>query len=255
VARIDPARAGSLDLQFGMRSKELLERLERIQDALMRDQAMLVQANPGWDVWEDARPRALARLAGSVARTRLGIRLLGELLDDDWWQENDPGVPIERREHFVIEYAGHLKYGFGMSCFTTVENYVRVFLRGLDPRACREATEPFGNVYQHLLGSQRLGFSGADRKDALDLLDFVCRLRNLIHNDGVCFNRSLEDEPVVYGGETYVFPHGAPVTFVTWGLLLALAEDVGRLLVQIISHPRIVELAVIVDPFTLPSRP
>ena len=75
------------------------------------------------------------------------------------------------------------------------------------------------------------------------------RRRNLIHNDGVYFDKDSNDRIIVYRSKQYSFYHGKPVDFVAWELLLTLADDLRRLMIQVISHKGIASQSQVTDPF------
>jgi len=136
-----------------------------------------------------------------------------------------------------------------MSLFTLIESSFRIFLRAVDPTACRGATTAFDSIHKSLLGSKQVNFPTADRQSAEELLDFVRLVRNLIHNDGVYFDEDGNDKAVTYRGVQYRFYHGKPVDFIYWDLLLNLANDIRRLLVKVISYPKIAIQSQVADPF------
>ena len=172
-------------------------------------------------------------------------------LDDEWCDENLENETQQNQDYkrmLVVELEITAKYGFGMSFFTLIETYFRIFLRAIDPTACNGATSAFANISESLLGAKQLNFPNSDRLAALELLSFARLIRNLIHNDGVYFADDGIDKTVTFKDNSYTFRHGQQVNFVYWELLLNLAEDIRQLLVQVISHPQIMRSANIPDP-------
>lgn len=246
---INQRRADIILHRLGMNGITLQRRLADIQESVLRDKEQLIAAHPVWDL-RDARIRSLYRLFGILGGAGLGIHFLGKLLDDDWWQENErTSMPQDAKDAYTVNLEMSVKYGFGMGFFTSLEASFRTFLRAIDPEVCKKSTAPFKNIYQCLLGAKQLGFSPADRKAAENLLNFVRLIRNLIHNNGVYFDEEDEDKREAYDGAEYHFRHGKPVDFVSWELLLKLADDIRQLLVQVISHKKIATIDQIEDLF------
>lgn len=238
--------------RLGMRGDTLIQRLQAIKEQAFKDKQQLTTANPGWNPDMDARLSPLGKFINVVERTQFGLHILGKMLDDDWYQsnmENETQQDSDYKMILTVEFEKSLKYGFGMFLFTLIESSFRIFLRAVDPVACRGATTTFDSIYKSLLGSKQLNFPAANRQTAEKLLDFVRLVRNLIHNDGVYFDEDGNDKTATYRGVQYQFHHGKPVDFVHWDLLLNLADDIRQLLVKVISHPRIATQAEVTDPF------
>jgi hypothetical protein len=238
--------------RLGMRGDILIQRLQAVKESAFNDKQRLTTANPGWNPQKDARLLSLGKFINVCERTQFGLHILGKLLDDDWYQSNlddetqqDPAYKMI----LTVEFEKSVKYGFGISLFTLVESSFRVFLRAVDPVTCKGATSAFDSIHKSMLGSRQLNFPVVDRKASEELLDFVRLVRNLIHNDGVYFDEDGNDKTVTYRDSQYHFYHGKPVDFVYWDLLLTLADDIRRLLVQVISHPKIATQSQVTDLF------
>lgn len=237
--------------RLGMNGQNLQQELADIQLAIVTDKKQMIATNPNWDVKKDMRITSLNNLAVIVARTGLGVEFLSELLDDDWWETHlSNSLPEDDKIARTVSFEQIIKYNFGMDFFTGIEAGFRAFLRALDPNACRSATAAFKSIYDCLLGSNQLAFSATDRQSAIEILDFIRLIRNLIHNSGVYFSEDGGDKEQIYKGTKYAFRQGKPVDFVTWALLLTLARDIHQLLVTIIKQPKIVAVTEITDPFS-----
>jgi hypothetical protein len=237
---------------LGMPGDTLIQRLQVIKANAFNDKQQLTTANPGWSSQKDTRLLSLGKFINVCERTQFSLHILGKLLDDDWYQsnmENETQQDLDYKTILTVEFEKSVKYGFGMSLFTLIESSFRVFLRAVDPVACRGATGAFASIHKSLLGSKQLDFPAADRQAAEELLDFVRLIRNLIHNDGVYFDEDGNDKTITYRGSQYHFYHSKPVDFVYWDLLLTLADDIRRLLIQLISHPKIAIQSQVTDPF------
>jgi hypothetical protein len=248
----DEKRAQVIFHRLGMPGYVLLQRIQVIKEQALNDKQQLTVANTGWNPQKDARLLSLGKFINITERTQFGLHILGKMLDDEWYQsnmENETQQDPDYKMILTVEFEQSLKYGFGMSLFTLVESSFRIFLRAVDTTACKGATTTFDSIHKSLLGSKHLNFPTADRKVADELLDFVRFTRNLIHNDGVYFDEGGNDKTATYQGVPYLFYHGKPVDFVYWDLLLVLADDIRRLLTQVISHPRIASQGQVTDPF------
>jgi hypothetical protein len=238
--------------RFGMSGDALIKRLQEIKEHAFNDKQQLTAANPKWNPHMDARLLSLGKFINICERTQFGLHILGKMLDDDWYQtnmENETQQDPDYKLILTVEFEKSLKYGFGMSLFTLIESSFRIFLRAVDPTACKGATTSFDSIHKSLLGNKQLNFPSADKETSEALLDFVRFVRNLIHNDGVYFDEDNKDKTITYRGVQYQFYHGKPIDFVYWDLLLTLADDIRRLLVQVISHPRIATQSQVTDPF------
>lgn len=250
--RPDKKRVQVIFHRLGMPGDILIQRLQIIKESAFNDKQRLTVANSTWNPQKDTRLLSLGKFINVCERTQFGLHILAKLLDDDWYQsnmENETQQDPDYKMILTVEFEKSLKYGFGMSLFTLIESGFRIFLRVVDPIACKGATSTFDSIHKSLLGSKQLNFPGADRQAAEELLGLVRLIRNLIHNDGVYFDENGNDKIVTYRGTQYHFYHGKPIDFVHWDLLLTLADDIRRLLVQVISHPRIASQSQVSDPF------
>ncbi len=250
--KIDKRRARAITQRLGMPGDVIIQRLQIVKENTFIEKQNLTTAHPNWNIQKDARLLMLGKLINICEITQFSLHLLRKALDDEWYQSNlthktqqDP----EYRMILTIEWERATKYRFGMSLFTLTESSFRVFLRSIDSTACKGATSPFESISKSLLGPKQLGFAGADRKVAEELLDFIRIIRNLIHNDGVFFDEDGKDKVATYRDRQYILYNGKPVDFVSWKLLLDLADDIQRLLSQVISQPKICSRSEVLDPY------
>lgn len=250
--KLDEKRVQVILHRLGMDGGTIMQRLQMLKEQAINEQQQLTAANPGWSPQKDARLLSLGKFINVCERTQFGLHILAKMLDDDWYQSNMKNETQQDPDYklgLTVEFEKYLKYGFGMSLFTLIESSFRIFLRAIDPTACRGATTTFDSIYSSLLGSKRLNFPATDRQAAEELLDFVRLIRNLIHNDGVYFDEGGKDKAITYRGVQYRFYNGKPVDFVYWDLLLNLADDIQRLLFKVISCPKIASQVQVMDPF------
>jgi len=250
--KLDEKRVPFIFQHLRMDRNTIIQNLQMLKEQAFIDKQQLTADNPGWNPQKDARLLSLGKFINICDRTQFGLHILGKMSDPVWYirnMENKTQLDPEYKKILTGEFATSLRYGFGMSLFTITESSFRIFLRAVDPAACKGATTAFDSIYKSLLGSKKLKFPAADRQAAEELLDFVRLVRNLIHNDGVYFDEDGNDKTVTYRGVQYRFYNGKPVNFIYWDLLLNLADDIRKLLVQVISNPKIVKQGQVADPF------
>lgn len=250
--KADEKRVQVIFHRLGMPGDVLIQRLQAIKEQAFNDTKQLTTANLSWNLQKDARLLSLGKFINVCERTQFGLYILGKMLDDDWYQSNMANETQQDPDYkmiLTVEFEKSLKYGFGMSLFTLIESSFRIFLRAVDPTACKGATTTFDSIHKSLLGFKQLNFPAADKETIEALLVFLRLIRNLIHNDGVYFDEHGKDKTVTYRGVQYQFYHGKPVDFIYWDLLLTLSDDIRWLLVQVISHPRIANQSQVTDPF------
>ena len=247
--RPNQERGNIIQARFGMSGIALQNKLEALQRVVLQDKKQLIAANHGRDLSQDTRLVAINNLFIFLGRTRMMIHFLGELLDDDWFDTNLPGLMQKDRIREAVSFENIIKYSFGMDFFTSIETSFRIFLRALDPTACKNGTDSFESIYQHLLGPKQLNLPTKDRSEAIELLNFVRVIRNLIHSGSVYSTADGRDKLMHYRGKIYTLHYGYPADFVYWELLLTLADDIRQLMVKVVTHPNLAKIPQIIDPY------
>jgi hypothetical protein len=250
---IDKGRRDLIEKRLGMSAEDLTKRLRSIRDTVLQDRNSLSTAHPKWHPEDDVRIGTLNVLWNLLATAEVAISLLCELVYEDWWQSKaiDPWkLTGDDKASRTLGFERFSKHGFSMGLFISLERTFRIFLRAIDPTACRGATAGYESIYSRLLGSNGLIFPSQERHEALQLLDIMRVIRNLTHNDGVYYDRLGKVRELSFKGKLYRFEHAKPVHFVTWDLLLRFVEETRGLLLKIIKHPKIETIAQILDPYT-----
>ncbi len=216
--------------------------VEQIRDASADDKDKLQKCWPE----SDARTSALAKHVNVLNRIQLGLFFLHkDLLSPDWWRRiGKGGLPLSDMLVYAKEYETFIRMGFVLNLSSSVESSFRLFVRALDPSACRGGLAEFNSVYSWLL--KRLGLDTQDSKSLLDLLRHV---RNTQHNNGVYFDRQGKDRTVEWREQIYAFQHEKAIDFVHWPLLLNVASEIQKLLVALATHKELKEIPVIPDPY------
>jgi hypothetical protein len=145
---------------------------------------------------------------------------------------------VEAFDHFMT-------VSFVQLLFSSLESSLRIFLRALDPVACDKGTAEFKRIYVHLLKILNI-------EKYANLLKLLRLIRNIIHNNGVYFDRLGRDECVEYDGAIYKFEVGKPVELGdVWQLFLSnLVPDILKMVIHIVNSNEIISKAQIIDPFT-----
>jgi len=249
--KIDQIRAEATMQRLGMQGNILNQQLQDIKEKAFIEKQNLEIKHPGWNAFNDVRLLTLGKFINNCEITQFSLHILGKLLDDDWYESNLTHETQKKTDYkliLTIEWEKATKYRFGTSLFTLIETTFRIILRNLDPFACNGATATFQSIYLHLLGPNQLKFSNSDREAAEELLNFVRIIRNLVHNDGVYFDEKGKDIQITYLGSPYYFNHGQPVTFITWTILLVLADEIQKLIIKVLTNPKVEILATLEDP-------
>src|SRR5689334_18749741 len=124
--KVNQVRGQIAIARLGMNGTALSEELLAIEEQVLGDKRRLIAAFAGRDISKDARLTALNNFSVYLGRARLQIHLLGELLDDEWFDKNSPGTPDKVKIDTVVSFEKSVKYSFGMDFFTSVETSFRI---------------------------------------------------------------------------------------------------------------------------------
>ena len=76
----------------------------------------------------------------------------------------------------------------------------------------------------------------------VELLDIARVIRNTIHNNGVYFHKSGNNETLSYKGRCYCFKHGKPVDEVgNWPFIIEIISDLVSLVIDVVRDSNIIE--------------
>jgi len=130
-----------------------------------------------------------------------------------------------------------LKLGFTASLHFIIDNTLTSYLQFLGKGSCKKA-EGILEICRCLL----------EEKLEWDHITFDCRIfnffrliRNSLHNNGVHIARHQKEKmvSVEYKGKAYLFEDGKRIDFVTWDLLLDIADDMRILLFHLSNNKTI----------------
>jgi hypothetical protein len=166
------------------------------------------------------------------------------LLHKEWWESiSRTPIPDSDKQAYANEFANFTKVGFVHALFSSIESYLRLFLRAIDPVACNAGMAEFKSVYDCLFKT-KLAAAPADCTELIDLLRLV---RNTIHNNGVYFSPRGGTVNLNWQGNTFEFRQGVAVDFVTWEFLIRVSDSLRTLLREIVEDANLRSLAVGID--------
>lgn len=237
-----------LEYMFGMSFLDLFYKLNTLTIDVYEKQQLLELSHPEWLV-TDHRISCLSDLMGIASHTTIYLTSLLEMTYIGWWiARSNEDMPLVHKYHTTISVANSIKYKFGMDYFISLEATFRAILRALDPDACENSTKDYQSIYMCLLGNHQLCFETDEKKQAIQTLEFIRKIRNLIHNGSVYYNKDRVDKIIKYKDREYRLSYGQPVDWITWSMLFDLADDIVGLLFRVVNDPKVIEIEAIPDP-------
>lgn len=229
--------------------QKLGHRLATIRHSMDEDLDAIKALYAGFDPQIDARITAISRLHGTFGMSHLCLMFLyKDLLNRSWWVANIKQKASESDiQSAAFAFSSYSRMAFIQSTFSSVESSFRLLLRAFDSSACRGGTSNFKSIYECLLKS-KLSQCPTDSVELLDLLRLV---RNSVHNNGVYFDRTGQDDAVTWKGNIYNFRHERPVDFVNWDFCVTVADNVRMLMRNVVEDPNVHAIdRQILDPFS-----
>jgi hypothetical protein len=234
--------------------KRILSIIIAMRNWVNREAIALAAANPHWDKTRDVRITAFAHTVAIIESAMIGIVFSeGMLARGGFWSEAGLNYESDSAEDVATKkrdmesmFDIFMRGGFIQTQFSVTEAALRLFLRALDPAACKAGTAAFKTIYECLL--KKLS---EPIPDAIDLLDLWREIRNTIHNSGVYYNKDGVDKTLVYKGKTFSFLHGQSINFVGWDKCGYIAFEAVQLLFKVVNDDVIKNYpGLILDPGT-----
>ena len=197
---------------------------------------------PSADPDNDMRPGHFGRTGVNLMNLSLSlIHLADNLLRFDWWdQHGQDGLSKERKMANATAYWTGVSFGsFHVHC-ANEEYTIRMIAKALDP-----TQEALGAIWE--IRSDLLKALDATSDDIKGYFSLMSRLRNTIHNSGVFRDPRGEDRTVEFGGTRYEFKHDYPPNCLTPDFLIDRMSDGVDIILQVLSHPTVVEVDHIED--------
>lgn len=226
----------------------LIKQLEPIRDQAVQDKDSVTAMYSSFDPRKDARVTAFSKMINVFNSVQLALTFVSKhLLDLNWWKViAREAISVSDARTYVKEFMSFFKIGFVQFLFSTTESSLRLFLRALDPSACRGGMASFKSVYDCLFRSKL----SACPHEGVQLLDLFRLVRNTIHNNGVYFHPNGQDATVSWRGTLYEFKQSVPVDFVTWQFFLEVSNAVRPLMYTVVTDTNLRAIAdEITDPF------
>jgi hypothetical protein len=134
-------------------------------------------------------------------------------------------------EQYLVMNEIFTKIGFASSLFSTVESALREYLRFIDIEAYKKARN-IESIFSCLV-DRKLEWD--TYKSDYSGFNFLRLMRNTLHNNGVHIPLSPRETNITihFKGNEYAFSEGERINFVTWDLLLEIANDMRTLLFQL----------------------
>jgi len=216
---------------------QLCERAKKIRFRCLADGNSLINAYL-WDATQDLRITSNRRLA----RLMVGLNVSFEYLSNTDQEDLLENIRLDFEKNVDIEqYLDineiFLKIGFVSSLFFVVESVLRDYLRYLDQNAyknCRGIIGICNCLLEEKIEWELVRFD-------CDVFDFLRLIRNSLHNNGVHIPLSKKEKSItiVNKEQQYTFTEGERPNFVSWDLLLDIADDMRSLLFHIANNKTI----------------
>lgn len=202
--------------------------------------------NPRWNKRLDARITIFTKLNNALKCAELSLRLKTKYLNSpDWWEETYKMKANSNNLKVILfksEFDTFLRIAYIHSVFSAIESSLRQYIKVVN-KSDENSRKGFKSIYSDLLKS-------ADMLDQENILDLLRLLRNLVHNNGVYFDRR-GNETVIFRNQEYKFIEGKTVIFVSWELLIKLVYDMSKLIYDLNKSSIIRSLENVVDPFAV----
>ncbi|MBW8035957.1 MAG: hypothetical protein FVQ79_10075 [Planctomycetes bacterium] len=226
----------------------LIKQFESIRDTVHGDRQAIIKTFSAFNKDKDARITSFSKLINVFNSLLLALTFISKhLLRKDWWQANySETIPEYDLLILVQEFESFSKMAFVQFLFSSVESSFRLFLRALDPEACKGGTAEFISIYECLFKSKL----SACPHEGIEILELLRPVRNTIHNNGVYFHPSGRDVEVEWNGTKYRFIQGTPVDFVTWDFISSISDSLRTLLRTVVEDLSLIAVdQEITDPF------
>jgi hypothetical protein len=222
----------------------LISLIQQLRDSFVAAKDALIQKHGAWNKDKDVRFTLFAKCVNVLNSTQLGmVHIQFNLTQKQWWTSiSKKPIPDADIQIYLNEFDMFIKLGFLQFLFASIESSLRLIVKAIDPMACSGGTAEFKSIYSFLLTRLKL-------QKYEPLLDLLRCIRNTIHNNGVYFHRSGNNETVVYNGVNYAFEIGKAVNFVNWQFLLDLIPELQQMIIDIVETNEVSSIAAIVDPF------
>jgi len=144
-------------------------------------------------------------------------------------------------QHQVDNYIQFEQFGYAELLFSAIESSLRVFVRGIDPKACNEGRASFNSIFEYLLKKTGL-------EKYKPLLDLFREIRNTVHNNGIYLPERNGNKTIKWKDKTCNFEVGKPINFVTLPFLIEISKDLREMIEKIVESEPVASLKPLDDP-------
>jgi len=223
---------------------DIISEIQQVRDLFCDSKDKLVASYCSWNKDKDARITLFHKCTNVLNDTQLGLVFTQfHLTQQQWWSSvAKENIPHQDKQKYIDEFVMFTKMGFLQFTFSSIESSFRLIVKNIDPTACSNGTAEFKSIYSFLF--TKIGLQKWE-----PLLDLLRCIRNTIHNNGVYFHRSGNNETITYKGVNYSFVIGMPVDFVNWEFLISMMKDINDMLCEVVTHSDVAKISSIIDPF------
>lgn len=212
---------------------------EEIGKFLQEIQHLCIDARDGFSNkygWQksDARWAVFNKCSSVLITIGLGLVFLERhLTQRKWWEENST-LPFTDQtiRDTSQEFEMFLRIGLIQNLMYSVESSLRIFLRSLNPAACKNGNAEFQSIYRCLLKM-------IDLSNHLTILDLWRNIRNVMHNNGLFMPPNGQDIVVEHKSKRYEFKVDQPISFLNTALLMELTPDMLYLMIDVVNSEKI----------------
>lgn len=215
----------------------MIKHVESILNQTVENKKEVISIYSSVDPSKDARITAFSKLIDVFNSTQLSLIFVSKhLMNNAWWSDicKNP-IPNTGPKSYTDGFGRFIKFGLLHGIFSCVESSLRIFLRAVDHTACSGGLGNFESVYKCLLQSKL----SKPQLNGVELLHLLRLVRNTIHNNGVYFHKSGNDDSVTWKGTIYEFKQGLPVHGITLDFILTISDDVLSLLRSVVEDAKI----------------
>ena len=210
----------------------IINQLEQICNQSIQDKETIKGIYSKVNPKKDARITTFSKMINIFNSLRLSLAFVQKGFNLNWWK----GILCEERlpKPAILYYIGTFmnisKIGFNQLLFSNTESSLRIFLRALDPKACRGGMGKFQSIYYCLFKSKL----SICPPEGIELLDLFRLIRNTCHNNGVYFDPDSIDRTINWRGKSYKFKHSTPIDFINWPFVMEISGAVRSLMYEVV---------------------
>ena len=230
--------------------EKTLQSVREARDKAFYDATILLSTFH-WDQRTDARITTLSKIIKLLVALQLtchSFLRLESAAEEEWSSLVLPAGDNSDRRPYLDTMELVTKTGFVASLFAAMESSFRVYLNDLDPEAYARNQSRTREIMRLLL-KERLSHEYAPHFEVVDLLR---NLRNTLHNNGMFYPPDGRSLSFTFRGLSHAFVPGQRVNFVTWELVIDLADTMRSISFQLARDEKIGSVpGVLADPSAL----